>query len=291
MGLFDFLKGAKGKDPQIVTKPAVDPLKQAVASPLSSFLASRIGQGLPRYPGEFASLDPGARDRFNEFVDINASDYFQKNVAAPATKLYKEEFLPVIREGFAGSLRGSGRFRAEEAGINEFSEALSRTAAEFVPQLNLQQVQAGLSVFAADDLRSQHEYQDWWASLPENNPVVSQGLQFLGNSTSTGATTLAALDPGQKGWFGDLLQAGAMIGSAFLLCWVASELFGGWFHPKTIRARAFVMDRTPRWFRRAYAIHGQSIATFIHKRPIFRFLVLPIFELFSFIGGKEHGRC
>ncbi len=201
----------KGKEPSIMTKEVVDPLKKDVATPLSKFLSSQVGQGLPRFPGQLsAPLPEGGERALSDFLALDAGEFFDKAVAEPETKRFKEEFLPVIREGFAGSLRGSGRFKAEEAGIGKFSEALAVQRLKAETTIPLQQFTLAAEYKRIQDIDFTREYNAWMRTLPQMNPALSQGLQFLQESTSTGTTILSAMDPGEKGWFWDLLSIAAV---------------------------------------------------------------------------------
>ncbi len=193
---------AFGTDPKIMTEVVQDPYKTAVSSPLSSFLAGQIGKGI----GEGPEIDPNYTNRYNEYLSVNPGEYFDKNIANPATQRYKEDFLPVIREGYAGNLRGSGRFGAEEAGINRFSQDLATTKAAFVPEFNKSQIEVGQSEF-------QRRYGTWYASLPETNPALATSIQFL--NSDSGYNILSALDPGKKGWFFDLLNTGVSAAASY----------------------------------------------------------------------------
>lgn len=189
MSWFSNLFKSGEREPQIITKEVRDPALTAVANPLSSFLSSKIGQGVERYTGDLAPKD---------YLDPRANEYFDKYVGDPATKKFKEEFLPVIQEGYAGALRGSGRFRSEEDNINKFSTDL----AGLRYQANLD---FGDRYYKLQDTKIQREYADWFKSLPEMNPILDKALQFL-SSGETGLTVFSGLDPGKKGWFGDLLN-------------------------------------------------------------------------------------
>lgn len=206
----------KGSKAGIVTKEVVDPAKQAVASPLSSFLASRVGTGLPRYPGALAP-EFGAQEtaRYNEFLGLSAQDLFDKYVAEPQTTRFREDFLPILQEGYAGSLRGSGRFRSEEENINRFSQDLAGLRYQAAREIPAQQFDMATRMYAIKDIKFQREYEDWWRSLAENNPVLEKAMQFLSEGTSSGTTILSGLDPGQKGWFGDIISALATAGGAY----------------------------------------------------------------------------
>lgn len=70
-------------------------------------------------------------------------------------------------------------------------------------------------------------------------------------------------------------------------CWVAAEIFDGWYAPKTVQARYYVLNIAPSWFREFYIKNGVQIADFIHNKPILKAILRPMFEIFSYIGGKR----
>ena len=198
------------RDPNIMTKEVTDPKKNQVASPLSTFLASSVGKGLPRYGGELTpEFGENETNRYNEFLSLGANDLFDKYVAGPQTEAFKRDFLPVLNEGYAGSLRGSGRFRSEEDSINRFSEDLAGLRYQANKEIPAQQFDMATRMFAIKAAKDQALYEDWWKSLPENNPALEKAMQFLSEGTSSGTTLLGGLDPGQKGWFADFLKAAA----------------------------------------------------------------------------------
>lgn len=191
-----------GTEPSIMTKVEPDPYKVAISTPLSGFLAKQIGQGIGEY-----DTDPNYTNRYNEYLSLDPASYFDKNIGDTAIKQYKQDFLPVVREGYAGSLRGSGRFGAEEAGINRFAEDLATTKSQFVPQFAKSQIDVGQSEFA-------RRYANWYNGLAVNNPALKSSIDFL--NSDSGYNILSALNPGKQGWFGDLLKAGAGVGASFI---------------------------------------------------------------------------
>lgn len=206
-----------GEKASIMTKEVVDPHKKAVSTPMSAYLANEVGKGLPRYGGDMSyEFNPQEMRSYTDFLSLDADDWFDKAVGDPATKKFKEDLLPEITEGFAGSLRGSGRYRAEEAGINQFSESLmqGRYAAE--REIPAQQFAMSLEYKKQMDIGYAREYNDWMKSLPQVNPALSQAMQYLQESTSTGTTILSALNPGKEGGWKDLLKAGAHVAAAFV---------------------------------------------------------------------------
>jgi hypothetical protein len=196
-----------GISPFIETKEIVDPMKKSVATPLSEYLKSQIGKGLPAYGGELTTpLDKNTENRFTEFLSMNPSDFFKKNVADPTFADWSKNALPAIEEGWAGSLRGSGRFRGVEDSATDLSKQLATVGGTLVPQIYGQQITTGITYKAMKDQENLTKYNAWMQTLPGANPAISQALNFLNDQTSSGTTTLSALNPGQEGWFKDFVK-------------------------------------------------------------------------------------
>lgn len=183
-----------------------DPLqaqKNAVASPLSKFLAAKVGTGIGQYP-----TDPNYINRYNEFMKVDPVEYFGKNVAEPTYQMFNKYARPLIAEGYAGNLRGSGRYGAEEAGFVGVSEALTGAAAEFVPSFAKSQIETGQSEFS-------RQYQNWYNSLPETNPVLSSAINFLNsgkqNTRYFGSAVGADQGATASDWGAELLKIGLQI--------------------------------------------------------------------------------
>lgn len=77
---------------------------------------------------------------------------------------------------------------------------------------------------------------------------------------------------------GSLLGAG---GSAFGMCWVASEIFGGWFHPDTVKCRYFIANQAPKWFLKLYCKYGERFAKYISDKPKLKAIIKPLFVWFA----------
>ena len=210
--LSNFLGGGSDNEESsgFKTQAVVDPLKQAVASPLSSYLASQIGKGLDKYPGDlFVPLDAATEKNYKNYTALDAGDYFTKNNQDPATAIFKRDFDATTREGYAGNLRGSGRFGAEEDAINRFSQGLATQRGTFVPEFNAKQVEMGKTYWGIKNAENQALVEDWYKTLPQNNPAINQALQYLNNQTSTGTDWLASVNnqPEQGNWFNDILNS------------------------------------------------------------------------------------
>jgi len=87
--------------------------------------------------------------------------------------------------------------------------------------------------------------------------------------------------------FGSIGSIGSMGATSAMMCWVASEIFGGWFAPKTIQARCYITYLAPPWFRNFYIRHGEKMAHFISNKPLLKILLRPLFEYFAWRGRLE----
>jgi hypothetical protein len=70
-------------------------------------------------------------------------------------------------------------------------------------------------------------------------------------------------------------------------CWVAAELFGGWYEPKTVMARFYVNFISPSWFKKIYLKYGERFAEFIKNKPILKKMIKPLFERFAEMGRRH----
>jgi hypothetical protein len=78
---------------------------------------------------------------------------------------------------------------------------------------------------------------------------------------------------------------GQGVGTLIGKCWVAAEIFGGWYHPKTCACRHYINALAPKWFTRFYGKYGEQFAKFISDKPFIKLILKPLFELFAFKGG------
>lgn len=100
----------------------------------------------------------------------------------------------------------------------------------------------------------------------------------------------AGVEAGKSGWLQNatgVISAlnGAGTGAAITkYCWIAAEIFGGWYDPRTVRVRGwlwFEFSRT--WYGSAlvalYRRFGERVAKQIRRDPLLRVLFTPIFNL------------
>ena len=203
MSFSSWLFGEKASIKKEIIK---DPLKEGVASPLSSYLSSQVGQGVPRYGKQILTdLPEGGGASISSFLKLNPETFFNERIKGPALQTFKEDILPIVREDFAGSLSGSGRFRTEEEAGSRFVRGLAETRANLELQLPQAQYTLAAGLKEQADKEAQAQYTDWFKSLPQYNPVLGQAISFLSDSTNTGSTILSFLDPGTEGAFKAIL--------------------------------------------------------------------------------------
>ena len=194
------------KKPSIQTMVIEDPYKIPVTSPLSAYLASQVGKGLPRY-GEatgkamYEPLDPQAYKGYQDFLAVSPGEWYTKGVQEPTMKAMREQ-IPLIEEGWAGSLRGSGRYRDVEDYMGETAETLAE--GRYQAELQIPQAQFGMAQ-SYSEMRNKEkmlEYTDWLKSLPEMNPNLERALQFLAGPSGRDVITYqtAGQKPGWEKW-------------------------------------------------------------------------------------------
>ena len=197
-----------GTESEMKTQTVEDPYKIAVTSPLSAYLASQVGKGLPRY-GEatgktmYEPLDPQAYKGYQDFLALSPGEWYTKGVQDPTLKAMREQ-IPLIEEGWAGSLRGSGRYRDVEDYMADTAETLAQ--GRYQAELQIPQAQFGMAQSYSEQIGKQKalEYMDWMKSLPEMNPNLEKAIAFLGGPS--GRDVLAYGQPGQEGILGDIVK-------------------------------------------------------------------------------------
>lgn len=82
--------------------------------------------------------------------------------------------------------------------------------------------------------------------------------------------------------------AGAALSFA-ALCWVASEVYGGWTKSETIKSRMYITNLAPKWFKNLYLKHGAKFAQYISDKPLIKKAIKPIFDWFGKQTEKVYG--
>jgi len=185
------------KKPEMKTQVIEDPYKIPVSSPLSSYFSTQVGKGLPRYGEQTgkALYEPIDTSAYSKFLSIDPGEWYTKAIQEPTLKAAREE-TPFIEEGWAGSLRGSGRFRDVEDYWSDVSETLAQ--GRYRAELEIPQAQYKVAESYAQQRtrQMQLEYMDWFKSLPEMNPNLDRALQFLAGPS--GRDVITYVDPGYR---------------------------------------------------------------------------------------------
>lgn len=189
-----------------------DPYKTKVSSPLSTWLSSEVGKGLPQYSGQlYEPFDATAYNTYKQFLAINPEEWYKNAVEAPTMETVREQ-IPLIDEGWAGSLRGSGRFRDREDYLSDVGDTLAQGRYQALLDIPKQQFEMASAYKTMKDTDYAKEYTDWFASLPQNNPALNASLQFLQGSTGIDFATYYDQGEQKKNWgssIGTILGIGA----------------------------------------------------------------------------------
>lgn len=125
---------------------------------------------------------------------------------------------------------------------------------------------------------------------------IEQGIYGTGVAGANGALNTAqsaAQTPGFWDTLGDSFAkslgetagGGNGSGAAAIMkyCWIAAELYGGWFEPRTVAVRQWLATEfAARWYGPPllwlYGVGGEWMAGCIRRRPWLRRVFLPIFN-------------
>ncbi len=119
----------------------------------------------------------------------------------------------------------------------------------------------------------------------QSNSVLGSQLAGLRSTNTSGSTIgmnpfLKSFENSTGSAIGNNFNGPAWLSAAKPGCWVASEIFGGWYEYKTIMSRIYVNCIAPNWFKEFYLEHGENIAKFISNKPLLKIILTPMFEYF-----------
>ena len=107
-----------------------------------------------------------------------------------------------------------------------------------------------------------------------------RGDQALGSTLSKTGGATSGGGGGRNQWrdIDTYLKIAAIGGPLLMACFVATEIFGGWFHPQTVRVRNYILFASNGKFRDFYIKYGKQIAEVIKGNRIMKEILRPIFE-------------
>lgn len=130
-------------------------------------------------------------------------------------------------------------------------------------------------------------------SYNQANQTMSNQLAGLRSVNSSGSTIgmnpfLKSLETSAGSSLGNAAGQGISGGFGKMMgCWVASEIFGGWYHPKTVMARLYINYIAPNWFKEFYIRYGKKFSEFISNKPMIKIILRPLFEMFVLIAERQ----
>lgn len=172
-------------------------------------------------------------DAMNLMDPTKAQDYWEKGIKAPMMQSWQQDIVPQILEQFAAYDAGgsgparkavaeSGRYLETDMGsmlenyltqLRREAEGAAQTGLKY-PQTLLQSVLGpATQQRQIESEQLQEPYEKWMMSQPWANPWLKYVLPLLNLKTKENIATQSG---GQQGIFGDLLKAGASLGSAWI---------------------------------------------------------------------------
>lgn len=217
--------------------------------------------------------------------------------AYPYTAKLQEQLAQRASEGIGGSLTPQleqsyrDRLRSEigpNVGSGIGADYVSRGIVDAEQQYQSYYDNLGLSLTGRLPLSQAQNPQLRTADMlvsPSGQMGYNQGVYGIqGSIFSNLYNSQASLQASKNQAMGQMIGTGTSAGM-MLMCWVASEIYGGWFKPKTVAARYYVANEAPSWFRNAYIKHGKQFAEFIKDKPVIKAIIKPLFDFFAKKGG------
>lgn len=251
-----------------------------------------------RQQQEFAPQEAQQQlDLLREFGGPTAQALFEaQQQIAPVTTSLQEQLAQQAVDQLSGDIPQ----REQEAILSDLNALLGRNVSSGAGDV------FRAKAFAGERFRRQQSAQNLALSLAGRQPIPQpqspNTTQFLGSLTpgqvlgqqSNTFSTQAGLVPqpfvsqgaSPLSQFGSILssaaQLGAMAGGA---CWVAAEVFGGWYEPRTCACRNYILNIGPKWFKQLYIKFGERFAKLVKKSRTIKRLITPLFEKFARWGG------
>ncbi len=281
----------------------MSPQEQASLGKVNDFAASDITKN-PTYK----SANDFTNSFLNDNYDPSTSSAYQAIKATAAQNLGDEKTRIASDAGGGGRYFTGARIKQDQRADTDTTNALNTSLAQLQQQHTAEQLGLIPQAMSMAGMETNQPLQQATAlqtlgALPRNlqqntdNSLINQFYQSQYQYPLSIAQLLAGVQAPpvyqQNGPTAsqNATQAGMQVGQAALMaammCWVASEVFGGWYHPKTVMARYWVNFKAPKWFKAFYLKYGERIALFIKDKPILKGALRPLFECFAYLGGER----
>jgi hypothetical protein len=77
------------------------------------------------------------------------------------------------------------------------------------------------------------------------------------------------------------------LGSAWIMCWVAREVYGK-SNPEWFIFRTWLEYDSPKWFKTLYKKHGEQFASFISDKPVLKYVVKKLMDTVIQSKRRKH---
>jgi hypothetical protein len=197
--------------------------------------------------------------------------------------------LANVSDAGSNSLAGALQSQAKRTGMNSAADAATAASGA---QANTRDLSASLASADQSRINSEAGYNTTALGATATPISAESGLYGSAGSQAGGALNTqesAAQTPsfwdevgsGLAGGLGGALTAGGAAYGKAKGCWIAAEIFGGWYEPRTVLVRTwlhgdFSRHRFGRIVVALYMRFGERTAEVIRRYPFLRRVFLPV---------------
>lgn len=188
----------KKKVQPVAMIPTLDPSQQVLSEQLTGMLAGvqspqKYLAGMSSFVGRQAPVGGGVQAALQRAMSGRVSEeYFQSTVAGPATRTFREDIAPTIRQGFVGpgTFWGGAQAEAVQKEGLRLTDAIAAARGEMSTRALDRAVQASLGY---GELMSRN-VSTWMQAYMKANPTYSETIQSIMQYLNI-PTQLAYQDP------------------------------------------------------------------------------------------------
>lgn len=258
-------------------------LQQRYATDQISMLS---GLGAQSSQAALASLDPTTRGIFNTFGQQALSDLQAGTSlsAAETTQAQQAARAAAAARGQTFSRQGTDLEILNTFNMGQRRLQQRQATAQAAYQMGANQQQVGLQGFLTPAFAASQQYslaglaggaQGLYADVG-TSPFLTPESQYLANIRANRIQMETAIQSANAsrsgGIMGGALQAAGSLGAAYMLCWVAREVYGK-DSAEWLVFRHWVLNEAPDWFRDLYLEEGERFAAFISDKPFLKSIV------------------
>lgn len=202
-------------------------------------------------------------------TEANASAENAKNAVGTTMQNLASRGLGATPNGFAADQERQA-----------YQTQAQNNATNYSGLFGTQQNQAETNYANANSLLSGSANQNQNSATANNSGAAGTNTSLYGTASTPVPTALGTALSTVTG------LAGGAAGAAGInkICWVAAELYGGWYEPRTILVREWLTMKFAKcWIGslilKLYVRHGEAMAKRIRTSPLLRMIFTPIFNL------------